>query len=176
MKTFPVWLAMSALPALAVGLAQQGPAPASGPVAFVSSQRISNETVEGKAGMARLQTLQRERMADARTKQQTLEATRKQLASAQGDERSRLQTQEQQQRGEFERAVAQSQTDIQALQRQISLELTPKVKAAVEQVVKSTGVQVVLSGENTIVWSAPGLDLTSRVIEQMNASAPRPPG
>ena len=176
MKTFPVWLAMSLLPALGVSLARQGPAPAIGPVAFVSSQRISNETVEGKAGIARLQTLQRERRADAQTKQQTLEATRKQLAAAQGDERVRLQAQEQRQRGEFERAVAQSQTDIQALQRQISAELTPKVKAAVEQVVKSTGVQVVLSSDNTVVWAAPALDLTTRVIEQMNASAPRAPG
>lgn len=175
MKTFPVWLAMSVLPALAVSLSRQGPVPASGPVAFVISQRIANETAEGKAGLARLQTLQRERRADAQTKQQTLEATRKQLAAAQGDERVRLQAREQQQRAEFERAVAQSQADVQALQRQISVELTPKVKAAVEQVVKSTGVQVVMSGDNTVVWAAPGLDLTARVIEQMNASAPRPP-
>ena len=176
MKTFPVWVAMSLLPALGVSLARQGPAQSIGPVAFVSSQRISNETAEGKAGLARLQTLQRERRADAQTKQQTLEATRKQLAATQGDERVRLQAQEQQQRAEFEKAVAQSQVDIQALQRQISVELTPKVKAAVEQIVKSTGVHVVLSGENTVVWAAPGLDLTTRVIEQMNASAPRPPG
>ena len=179
MNMFPVWLAMSLLPALGViWLAQPRPAQAIGPVAFVSSQRISNETAEGKAGIARLQTMQRERRADARTKQQTLEATRTQLARRRVtngyDDRRRSNSSE----PSSNEAVAQAQADIQALQRQISTEITPKVKAAVEEIAKTIGVQVVLSGDNTVVWAAPGLDLTSRVIEQMNASAtpPRPPG
>jgi Skp family chaperone for outer membrane proteins len=175
MKTVAVYLAMTVLPALAVGLAQPRPAQATGPVAYVSSQRISNETAMGRAGLARLQTMQRERSTDVRTKQQTLETTRRQLAAAQGDERVRLQAQEQQQRTEFERAVAQAQTDIQALQRQISAELSPQVKAAIEQIVKATGIQVVLNGDNTVVWANPALDLTSRVIEQLNTSSPAPP-
>jgi outer membrane protein len=172
MKTVAVCLAMTVLGALAVGLAQPPPAQATGPVAYVSSQRISAETAMGKAGIARIQTMQRERTTDVRTKQQTLEATRRQLAAAQGDERVRLQAQEQQQRTEFERAVAQAQTDIQALQRQVLGELSPKVKSAVEEVVKSTGIQVVLSSDVAVVWAAPGLDLTSRVIEHLNASSP----
>ena len=85
-----MWLAMTVLPALAVGFAQSRPAQAIGPVAYVSSQRISSETADGKAGIARLQALQRERTTDARTKQQALEATRRQLAAAEGDERVRL--------------------------------------------------------------------------------------
>ena len=80
MKTLAVCAALIIVPALAFGLAQPRPAQAVGPVAYVSSQRISNETAEGKAGIARLQAMQRERTADARTKQQALEATRKQLA------------------------------------------------------------------------------------------------
>jgi Skp family chaperone for outer membrane proteins len=178
MKTLSAWLAVMAFPALAIGLAQQRVAPTTGPMAYVSSQRVSNETVAGKAGLARLQAMQRERAADVRTKQQALEATRRQLQSVQDEAgRARLQTQEQQQRTEFEQAVTKAQTDIQSLQRLISAELGTKLKAVIEEVVKGTGVQMVLTGENTLVWAAPGLDLSSIVIEKLNAqsSAPRTP-
>ena len=175
MKIGPVWLAMTALPVLAVGVAQQRPAPPGGPIAYVSSQRISNETSDGKAGVARLQAAQRDRAADVRTKQQALETTRQQMTLAADDAaRVRLRAEEQRLRTELERAVAQSQADLQTMQRQISAEVATKVKAAVEEVVKGTGVQVVLNSETTVVWSAPGLDLTSQVIEKMNAQAAAP--
>jgi Skp family chaperone for outer membrane proteins len=178
MKTLPAWLAVAVAPAIGLGLAQQRVPPATGPVAYVSSQRISNETADGKAGMARLQALQRERATDVRTKQQALEATRRQLQSVQDDAgRARLQTQEQLQRTEFEQAVTKAQTDIQNQQRRISAELGTKVKTILEEVVKGSGVQMVVSGDNVVVWTAPGLDLTAIVIEKMNAqpSAPRTP-
>ncbi len=178
MKTLPVWLAVTVFPAIAVGLAQPRAVTAPGPVAYVSSQRISNETSDGKAGVARLQTLQRERAAAVRTKQQALETTRQQMTLAKDDAaRVRLRAEEQQQRTELERAAAQSQADFLALQRQVSAEVATKVKAALQEVVKGTEVQVVLNGESSVVWAAPGLDLTSAVIERMNAqpSAPRTP-
>ncbi len=71
--------------------------------------------------------------------------------------------------------MAQSQTDLQTMQRQVSAEVATKVKAALEEVVKGTGVQVVLNNETSVVWSAPGLDLTSQVIEKMNAQPSAPP-
>ena len=179
MKTVPLWLAIAMVPALALaaGALQQRPAPPSGPVAFVVSQRISNETTEGKAGIARIQALQRERAADARTKQEALQATRRQIDATQDNaERTRLQAQEQQQRTDLEKAVNQSQVDLQNLQRQISNELGAKVKVAIQDLVKGTGVQLVLSADNTVVWAAQGLDLTSPVIERLNAqpAAPAP--
>ena len=178
MKTLPVWLAVTVLGAIAVGLAQPRAVTAPGPVAYVSSQRISNETADGKAGVARLQTLQRERAADVRTRQQALETTRQKMTLAKDDAaRVRLRAEEQQQRTELERAAAQSQADFLSLQRQVSAEVATKVKAAVQEVVKGTEVHLVLNGESSVVWAAPGLDLTSAVIERMNAqpSAPRTP-
>lgn len=178
MKTLPVWLAVTVLGSIAVGLAQPRAVTAPGPVAYVSSQRISNETADGKAGVARLQTMQRERAADVRTRQQALETTRQQMTLAKDDAaRVRLRAEEQQQRTELERAAAQSQADFLSLQRQVSAEVATKVKAAVQEVVRGTEVHLVLNGESSVVWAAPGLDLTSAVIERMNAqpSAPRTP-
>jgi Skp family chaperone for outer membrane proteins len=175
MKIVPLCLAIAMAPALAAGAFQQQPAPPSGPIAYVVSQRISNETTEGKAGIARIQALQRERTADARTKQEALQATRRQIdVTADSADRTRLQAQEQQQRTDLEKAVNQSQVDLQNLQRQISNELGVKVKAAIEDLVKGTGVQVVLSADTTVVWAAQGLDLTSPVIERLNAQAAAP--
>ena len=175
MKTVPIWLAITVAPALAAGAFQQRPAPPGGPVAYVVSQRISNETTEGKAGIARIQALQRERTADARTRQEALQGTRRLIDATQDSaERTRLQAQEQQQRTDLEKAVSQSQVDLQNLQRQISNELGVKVKAAISDVVKGTGVQVVLSADTTVVWAAQGLDLTSPVIERLNAQAASP--
>ena len=175
MKTVPLCLAIAVAPALAAGAFQQRPAPPSGPVAYVVSQRLSNETTEGKAGMARIQALQRERTADARTRQEALQATRRQIDATQDSaERTRLQAQEQQQRTDLEKAVTQSQVDLQNLQRQISNALGVKVKAAIEDLVRGTGVQVVLSADTTVVWAAQGLDLTSPVIERLNAQAAAP--
>ena len=88
MKTVPLRIAITVAPALAAGAFQQRPAPPSGPVAFVVSQRISNETTEGKAGIARMQALQRERTADARTKQEALQATRRQIDATAGQRRA----------------------------------------------------------------------------------------
>jgi Skp family chaperone for outer membrane proteins len=175
MKIVPLCLAIAVAPVLAAGAFQQRPVPPSGPVAFIVSQRISNETTEGKAGIARIQALQRERTADARTRQEALQATRRQIDATQDSaERTRLQAQEQQQRTDLEKAVTQSQVDLQNLQRQIQSELGVKVKAAIQDLVKGTGVQVVLSADTTVVWAAQGLDLTSPVIERLNAQAAAP--
>jgi Skp family chaperone for outer membrane proteins len=174
MKTVSIWLAMTLAPALAVAALRQ-PSPPRGPVAYIVSQRITNETNEGKAGVARMQALQRERQGDVRAKQEALEGTRRQiLATQDAAERTRLQTQEQQQRTALERAVTQSQTDLQTLQRQIQAALGTNVKAAIEALVKETGVQIVLSADTAIVWSAPGLDLTNAVIARLNAQPPAP--
>ncbi len=161
--------------ATAVGLARQTPA-ATGPVAFVSAQRIQAETAEGKALVARLQTLQRERTADIRARQQALEATRSQLPMAKDDAtRTRLQGQEALQRADFEKALAQSQTDMQALQRQGSAELAGKVRGALQEILKgSPAVQVVLNADTSVVWAQPGHDLTAAVVAHMDAQKPKP--
>src|SRR4029078_12866900 len=174
MKSVP-WLAIAVPPPLAAGTFQQQPAPPRGPVAYVVAQRISNETTEGKGGIARMQTLQRERAADARTRQEAVQVTRRQIDATQDSaQRTHLQAQEHQQRTDLEKAVNQSQVDLQNLQRQISNDLGVKVKAAIEDLVKGTGVQVVLSADTTVGWAAQGLALTSPVIGPLNAQAAAP--
>lgn len=176
MRAVLAFLALPVVPVLAFSLLPQRESPAPS-IAFVSAQRISAETVEGKAGVARVQALQRERTADLRTKQQALEETRRELARTTIDaaERVKLQAQEQSQRTELERAAARAQLDLQALQRDINQELRGKVVGVLEEVAKEKRVQVVLNAETAVVWAAPELDLTAEVIARMSAAPAAPP-
>jgi Skp family chaperone for outer membrane proteins len=152
--------------------AAQAPAiPADARVVYVSSARISNESAAGKAGAARVQAVQQARTADLRTRQQAIEATRKQLASAATpEERSKLTAQESTLRFEFERAAAQAQVELQNLQREISTELRPKLAAVLGELLKGTKVEAVLNLETAVLWGAPPLDVTAVVIERLNAA------
>ena len=142
-------------------------------IAHVSGQRLSRETNEGKAGLTRLQALQQERAADIRAKQQALELVRQQLGRAGTDAatRTRLEQEDVQRRVEFESAVAQSQVDIQNLQRQLSADLMAKVRPILEELVAGTDVQIVLQSDGPVLWAVPGLDLTAAVIERLNGAA-----
>jgi Skp family chaperone for outer membrane proteins len=171
MKMSAVALSLTAL-GLAVSVAAQRPAsvPAGSHVAYVSGQRVARESNEGKAGTTRLQAIQQEKAADIRAKQQALEAVRQELGrAADAGTRTKLEQEEAQRRGEFERAVAQAQLDIQNSQRQISNDLLTRIRPILEDLVAGTDVQVVLQADGPILWAAPGLDLTPVVIERLNA-------
>jgi Skp family chaperone for outer membrane proteins len=138
-------------------------------VAYVSSQRISTESVEGKAGIARVQALQQQKATDLQARARTLETTRQVIARTSGPARETLQKQEQEQRAELERATAQAQLDLQTLQRQISTELIVHVKAVLDELLKGSDTQVVLQSEAVVIWTVPGADLTATVVERLNA-------
>ena len=145
-------------------------------MAYVSAQRISSETPEGKASVAKVQEMQRDRTADVRAKQDAFAAAAKELAAATPENRARLQAALQQRRTEFDQSVARAQADVQALQRQVSADLLAKVRGVVGEVVKGRDIQVVLNLDTAIVWAAPSLDLTDAVIARMKAApAATPP-
>jgi len=56
----------------------------------------------------------------------------------------------------------------------MSTELQARLLAEIPEVIKGTSIQVVVQLETAIVWAAPGLDLTSALIERVNAT-PAPP-
>ncbi len=144
-------------------------------IGYISAQRITTESTEGKAGIARLQALQQQRTAELRTKQQTLDGTRQQLAqSNDAESRGRLQEQELQQRTDLERATAQAQTELQTLQREVQIALQARLKSVLDETLKDQNIQVILNGDTSVVWAAPGVDMTAAVVERLNATAAPP--
>ena len=104
------------------------------------------------------------------------EDDRKQLAQAsESAARVKLQQQEAQQRTELERATVQAQQELQNLQREVLAEFQGRLRVIVEELVKGQGLQLVLNGEQAVIWSAPGIDLTNAVIERLNSQAKTAP-
>jgi Skp family chaperone for outer membrane proteins len=178
MKTALISLAVGAL-LTAVVVGQTTASRPSLSIAYVNAQRVFAETTEGKAQLARVQVLQQQRANELRARQQTLEGLRKQMAEAtENAARVRLQQQESQQRSDLERTTLQAQQEVQNLQRQVATEFQNRLRGVLDELVKGQGLQVVLNGEQAVLWSAPGSDLTNAVIERFNsqtAAAPAKP-
>jgi Skp family chaperone for outer membrane proteins len=150
-----------------VGQAQPAKAPST--VALVSANRVLNETTHGRSEVGRLQALQQQRAADLKNKQQALEATRQELASASDPKaKSELQQKEIQQRTELERATQQAQTDLQNLQREINTDLQQRVKTVLNDLSKTQPYRLVINSDAGVLWGEPELDLTAAVVARMN--------
>jgi Skp family chaperone for outer membrane proteins len=172
-KTLPVALLLIIL---SLTLRGQTSAPAGPPrLGYLSPQRIFAESTEGRAGVAKLQSFQQQRAAELQSKQQALQGTRDQLAhAADGEARTQLMLQEYQQRADLERANVQAQQDLQNMQRQMQAELQARVKSVLDELARGQNLQLVLNSDTGVVWSGPGLDLTSAVVERLNTSTPKP--
>jgi Skp family chaperone for outer membrane proteins len=144
-------------------------------VGYVNVQRAMAESAAGKAQQLSADAAA-QRANELRTRQQTLEGIRNQLAQASdGAARVKLQQQESQQRTDLERATVQAQQELQNLQRQVVTEFQGRMRGIVEELVKGQGLQLVLNGEQAVIWSAPGMDLTTSVIERLNSQSTATP-
>jgi Skp family chaperone for outer membrane proteins len=141
-------------------------------IGYVSAQRILAESTEGKNQVVRMLALQQQKTTDLRAKQQSLDATRHELAQAtDASARSQLQQQEQQQRIELERATGQAQVELQTSQRQAQADLLARVKPVVEEVARAQNIHLVLTSDVAVLWAEPDLDLTTAVVGRLNTLA-----
>jgi Skp family chaperone for outer membrane proteins len=172
MKTLLMAVPIAFLPAF-FSFAQGGQAPSEQPLAigYISAQRILSSSVEGKANVARFQSVQQEKTSQLRAMQQELEATRQKLAAATAAARPKLQRQEQLQRTDLERASAQAQADMQSLQRQLNADLQERLKPLVEELAAAKKLRLILNEDTTVMWAAPGMDLTATLVERLDGKA-----
>jgi Skp family chaperone for outer membrane proteins len=143
------------------------------PIAYVSVQRISAESIEGKAAVKRLEALGLARAQELRAKQQTLETTRTELANAggvfQASRRAELKTREEQQRADFQKSTQQAQVEVQELQRQLQNKLRQELTAILSDMAKRKSIQIVLNQDTAVVWAPEGSDVTAEVVERLNS-------
>jgi outer membrane protein len=145
-------------------------------VAYVSSQRLLNEVATARTELAQIQALQAQKNSEVRAKQQGIDALRKQIAdTSEPAARAQLMKQEDEQRQDLQRSALQAQTDLQQLQREVQVSLQTKVKAATEELSRTQNFKLVLNADTTVIWAAPGLDVTNQLIDKMNAQAPAKP-
>jgi outer membrane protein len=149
--------------------------PPPSPIAYLSVQRIMNESIDAKAGAKRLEELRQTRAKEIGNKQKALEATRLELANAggilAGSRRVRLSAQESQQQKELQELSQQSQNDYINAQRTLQADLRRELNATVGEIAKRKAIRLVLNEDSAVVWASIGTDLTNEVLERLNAAA-----
>jgi Skp family chaperone for outer membrane proteins len=178
MRAIAAWLFAFGLLAPATGLAQPRSTPASA-IAYISVQRILTESTQAKAAAKQLEDLRQAKAQEIAAKQKALEETRLQLANAGGifaaSTRTKLRAQESQQQSELLKLTQDSQNELQNLQRQLQADLRREFSGIVTEVAGARAIQIVLNGDNALIWAAPGtVDLTGQVLERLNTTAQKP--
>lgn len=145
-------------------------------VAYVSSQRILNEVASARAELAKVQALQAQKNSELRAKQQEIDGIRKQIAAAADTEaRGQLMKQEDDARRELQRTAQEAQAELQRLQREVQGGLQAEVKKATEELSRTQNIKLVLNADTTVIWAAPGFDVTNQLIDKLNAQAAAKP-
>jgi Skp family chaperone for outer membrane proteins len=140
-------------------------------VIVVSLQRLATQSNVGKRANQQLETLRQERGRDLQAKQKELEDVVRQLAkdSLPQADRERLSQDESRRRAELQQLTAQAQTDFQATQARLNVEIRSQLAPIFADIAKRSGVDVVLNAD-TIAWAAPGTDATNEVLQRLNAA------
>jgi outer membrane protein len=153
------------------------PFPAGAKTAFINPQRIFQESTEGKAALARINTLVQQKQKEGQDKQKALEANQQKLQNSSGvmneQARSQLEKEIERQQREGQRFQQDAQNEIQELQNEVQQEFIKKVSPLIEAVAKEKGLQMVFDLSNAgLAWWDPGLDLTADVIKKLDSTKP----
>ena len=158
MKTTVLALLVTLVPM--VGVADKVEKPAAARVGVVSLQRVIAESAEGRAAEQQLQELGKKMAGQVAARQKEL-----QQPDAGGTPATR--------QAELQRLFQQSQVEFANAQRQAQAELRTKLSPVLANVAAAHGVDVILNADNTLVWAAPGVDLTADLLTRLNAAAPK---
>jgi Skp family chaperone for outer membrane proteins len=140
-------------------------------IAFISVNRLIAQSPDVQTEVGKLRATQKEMFTTLRQKQQALEQTRRALSNATGAERARLQAQEKEQAADLQKATTQAQADLQASQRETMVALQSHLKPVLDDIGRREGLDAVLNGDVAIFWGSTKLDITSDVIQRLNADA-----
>ncbi|MBK6961689.1 MAG: OmpH family outer membrane protein [Gammaproteobacteria bacterium] len=103
--------------------------------------------------------------ADVKALQKKIEAERDTMSQEQATENQKKM---EYLRADYELVERKLRAEVQQLQGKIMEELQPKVQAALKELVDAEGITLLLQREAVIV-ADPGLDVTSKLLERLNA-------
>jgi outer membrane protein len=145
------------------------------PIAYVSVQKILNESNDAKQGAKQLEELRQAKAKDLAAKKQALDSTKLQIANAggyfSGSKREQLQQQEKRQEAELQAATQQAQTDFMDLQKKVQDGLRAELSTILNALAIQRGYQYILNQDAAILLAPSGADLTKDVLEKLNANA-----
>jgi len=155
--------------------AAPAPYPEGAKVAYVDLQAVVGASNEGKAASARLQELEKKKIAEIEAKSKALESARTKRTSGAAVLNESAQLALDREIDKLTREVQYMQQEAQAerneLQEELRMEFQRKLAPVFEAIGKEKGLHVILDAANSgAFWANPGLDLTAEVIKRLDSS------
>jgi len=156
------------------------PYPEGAKIAYVDIQAVASGSVEGKAATAKLQELEKKKVAEIQAKSKQLEDARnkQQTSSNIMNDSSRLALEKEVDKltREVQYLQQEAQADRNALQTELQVDFQRKLNPILEAVSKEKGLHMLVDIQNSgAVWVDTGLDLTAEVIKRLDAAKPTVP-
>jgi outer membrane protein len=168
-------------PATPAAPSPPAPYPEGAKVAYVDLQAVVANSNEGKAASARLQDLEKKKIAEIEAKNKALESARTKRSTGAAVLNESAQLALDREIDKLTREVQYLQQEAQAerneLQEELRIDFQRKLAPVFEALGKEKSLHVILDAANSgAFWANPGLDLTGEVIKRLDASkAPAPP-
>jgi Skp family chaperone for outer membrane proteins len=139
------------------------PAPPTVPAAIVNVPRLIAESIDGKAATAQLQAFQADRQRAIADRQAALKRLSDSRAVAAEIERAQV---------ELRRLTEDAQLDVAALDRQVQADFEKKLRPVLNKIAEEDHIGILFEyPQQMIVWAAPAVDITAKVIERLDAAA-----
>ena len=169
-------------PAPAAAAAPQQPPPpfpAGAKIGFINPQAIFQQSADGKAALARVQTLIQKKQKEGEDKAKALQSNQQKLQSGgsvmNDAARGQLEKEIDREQKEIERFQQDAQTEINELQQELQNEFLKKVNPLLDQVANEKGLLMVLNADTAgIAWANMGLDLGPEIVKKLDAMSNKP--
>jgi Skp family chaperone for outer membrane proteins len=150
-----------------LALSLQGPALSDSPTAVVNIQRLIAESTAGKAATAQLRAFQTQKQKAIADKQVEVQQLTRSGAIRAQVEKAQL---------ELQRLTEDAETELAALNRQLQEAFEKKLRPVVAQIAVEEHIGILLElPQPMIIWAAPAVDLTAKVIQRLEAEAKQHP-
>jgi len=157
------------------------PFPAGAKFAYINPQLIFQQSTDGKAAVARVNTLVQKKQKEAEDKAKLLQGNQQKLQTSGSvmseAARSQLEKEIEKQQKEAERFQQDAQAEINELQQEVQSEFLKKVQPIIDQVATEKGLLLVFNAsEAGFAWANLGLDLSSEIIKRLDSGGAKPSG
>jgi len=156
------------------------PYPEGAKIAYIDIQAVASNSVEGRAATAKLQELEKKKVAEITEKNKALEAakTKQQTSATIMNDSARLSLEKEVDKltREVQFLQQEAQSERSALQAELQVDFQRKLNPVLEVIGKEKALHMLVDINNAgAVWVDRGLDLTAEVIKRLDAARPAAP-
>lgn len=148
-------------------------------IAVIDVRRLVTDSVAGKEALARLKTLQDQKVAEARTKQESIDALRKRLnegrLSLAEDKIAELEKELEDQVTSYRRFQEDAERELNKTQEQSFAEIERRVAPIIEQAGREGGYTLIFNKyQSGLVYADEAADITNDIVRRFDAASAAP--